>query len=229
LVAWNPVTQKVVWKVPYPTSANGGVMVTGGGLVFQGTVDGTFNAYSATTGKLLWFFAAQAPLIAPPISYAVNGRQHVTVLTGLGTSAGIVAAGIEKYGIDPRTQARRVLTFTLDGHATLPPAGSLRPSAVEDPEFTPDARTAEAGQAAYNRHCLYCHGSSVVSGSHAPDPRRSAIPLAAQAFARVVRDGEFVANGMPAFGEFTDEQLANIRQYIRTEAERMCRSSNTGT
>ena len=29
-------------------------MATGGDLVFQGTNDGMFNAYSATTGRKLW-------------------------------------------------------------------------------------------------------------------------------------------------------------------------------
>jgi quinohemoprotein ethanol dehydrogenase len=60
-----------------------------------------------------------------------------------------------------------------------------------------------------------------VSGTHAPDLRRSAIPLSAQAFTRVVRDGGLVPNGMPAFGELTDEQVAKLRQYVRTEAERL--------
>jgi quinohemoprotein ethanol dehydrogenase len=68
----------------------------------------------------------------------VNGTQYVTLLTGLGTGAGLMAsetAGAEKYGIDPRSQARRVLTFALDGKATLPPALPAIPPAVEDPGF----------------------------------------------------------------------------------------------
>jgi quinohemoprotein ethanol dehydrogenase len=219
VVAWNPLTQKVVWKRSSPVF-HGGIMVTAGDLVFQGAADGTFQAYAAATGKLLWSFAAQASAIAPPISYAVNGKQYVTVLASPG-SAGAAGAMIKKQVIDLSRQARRVLTFALDGKAILPAAGAVDLPMVEDPEFKPDAGHAEAGQTVYEEHCLTCHGASGVSRTPAPDLRRSAIPLSAEAFAGIVRDGAFVPRGMPAFGEFTNEQLGNLRQYIRSEAEKV--------
>jgi quinohemoprotein ethanol dehydrogenase len=224
LVAWDPVTQKAKWKVTHPTNVNGGVMATAGDLVFQGTIDGTFNAYAGMTGKLLWSFTAQAPLIAPPMSYTVNGRQYVSVLTGLGTGTGLMAseiAGAERYGIDPRSQARRVLTFALDGRATLPPAAPAIPPTTEDPGFKPDARSAEKGEAIYDERCWICHGKGVVGATHAPDLRRSAIPLSAESFAVVVHDGRLTPAGMPTFGELTNEQLGDLRQYIRTEAAKL--------
>ena len=225
LVAWDPVTQKAAWKVPQPTIVNGGVLTTGGDLVFQGMVDGTFDAYSATNGQRLWSFPAQAPLYAPPLSYAAHGKQYVTILTGLGTMTALVAAAeIEKYGIDSRSQARRVLTFALEGQEKLPAAVSVR-AAVEDPDFKPDAHSAEAGRTLFG-NCGVCHGPDVIGVVQAPDLRRSAIPLSAVAFAHIVRDGAFVAKGMPAFGEFTDEQLAQLRQYIRTEAQKLRKNSD---
>ena len=199
-------------------------MATAGDLVFQGTIDGTFKAYAGTTGKVLWSFSAQAPLLAPPMSYAVNGRQYVTVLTGLGTGTGLMAseiAGAERYGIDSRSQARRVLTFALDGKATLPPAAPAIPPAIEDPGFKPDGRSAEAGEAIYDQHCWICHGKGVVGVIHAPDLRRSAIPLSAEAFASIVHDGRLTSAGMPTFDELTNEQLGDLRQYIRTEAAKL--------
>lgn len=225
LVAWNPATQRAAWSVPHPTYLNGGVLVTAGNLVFQGTVDGTLKAYAATTGRQIWSFAAQAPLIAQPISYAVNGRQFATLLTGLGmglSSQASVAYGgqIERYGIDPRSQARRVLTFALDGHATLPPAQAPAPP-VADPTFQPDAQHAAAGQSIYNRYCTRCHGMVVIASIHAPDLRRSAIPLVPDAFEKIVRDGALAFNGMPAFNELTDAQLADLQQYIRTQAQEL--------
>jgi quinohemoprotein ethanol dehydrogenase len=224
LVAWDPVTQKAKWKAPHPTNVNGGVMATAGDVVFQGTIDGTFKAYAGTTGKLLWSFSAQAPLLAAPISYTVNGRQYVTLLTGLGTGAGLMAseiAGAEKYGIDPGSQARRVLTFALDGKATLPAAAPAIPPMIGDPGFKPDARSSEAGESIYDQRCWICHGKGVVGVIHAPDLRRSAIPLSAEAFADVVHDGRLTPAGMPTFGELTNEQLGDLRQYIRTEAAKL--------
>ena len=228
LVAWDPLTQKAVWTVPHPTNVNGGVMATAGGLVFEGTIDGTFKAYAAKTGKVVWSFSVHAPLIAPPASYAVNGRQYVTVLTGLGTGAGLMASeipGAEKYGIDPRSQARRVLTFALDGSATLPASEPAALPPMEDPGFKPDTHRAEAGEAIYNQRCFICHGAAAVGVIHAPDLRRSAIPLSAEAFASVVHDGRLTPMGMPTFGELTDEQLEALRQYIRTEAQKLRQSS----
>jgi quinohemoprotein ethanol dehydrogenase len=43
--------------------------------------------------------------------------------------------------------------------------------------------------------------------------------LSGEAFKSIVHDGASVPNGMPTFGELTDEQLSNLRQYLRTEAQ----------
>jgi quinohemoprotein ethanol dehydrogenase len=224
LIAWNPVTQRAVWTAPYPTYVNGGVLATGGNLVFQGTIDNFLRIYSAKTGDLLWSFNARAPLIAAPISYELRGKQQVTVLTGLGM--GLVAAvgelgdKVERYGIDPRTQARRVLTFALDGKQELPPART--PSAPPlDIAFVADEAHAKAGETVYARDCIYCHGASVIASIHAPDLRRSSIPLEPQVFEKIVRGGAMIPGGMPGFEELSDKQLADLRQYIRTEAKRL--------
>ena len=224
LLAWDPVTQKPIWSVAHPTYLNGGILATGGNLVFQGTVDGTFKAYSATTGKIQWSFAAQAPIVATPISYSAKGRQFVTLLTGLGmgivAGAGALGERVEQYGIDPRSQARRVLTFALDAKLTLPPRIPV-PAPPDDPGFRSDAPAASVGESIYSRHCATCHGFAVIGAIQAPDLRRSIVPLAPDVFSGVVRDGSLVSRGMPAFKEFTDGQLAELRQYIRTQAQNL--------
>ncbi|MET0545665.1 MAG: PQQ-dependent dehydrogenase, methanol/ethanol family, partial [Caulobacterales bacterium] len=110
LVAWNPISQKLAWKVPTPLFWNGGAMATAGDLVFQGQADGLFSAYKADTGERLWSMQAHGAVLAAPISYSVGGRQYVTVLTGMGLTAGINAFGLPRR-FDYRTQERRVLTF----------------------------------------------------------------------------------------------------------------------
>ena len=40
------------------------------------------NAYDAATGKTLWTHQTGVNVGAPPMSYAVNGRQYVAVATG---------------------------------------------------------------------------------------------------------------------------------------------------
>ena len=44
LIAWDPVAQKEVWRVPHGGPWNGGVLATAGNLVFQGSADGKFSA-----------------------------------------------------------------------------------------------------------------------------------------------------------------------------------------
>jgi quinohemoprotein ethanol dehydrogenase len=222
LIAWSPVTQKLAWRVDYPTYLNGGVMVTGGDLVFQGTVDGMFKAFSATDGRQLWCFDAHAPMIAPPITYEAGGKQYVTVLTGLGmaypmNAAVLAGPSIERYGLDPRTQARRVLSFVIGGKQTLPPR-AVAPPPPADPTFKPDSAHFMPGAMAYSAHCLTCHGSLAVGSIHAPDLRRSAIPQERAAFIQIVRGGTLQAQGMPEFGELTDAQLDDIAYYLRAQA-----------
>ncbi len=223
LIAWNPVTQKQAWKVPTPGPWNGGVMATGGDLVFQGRIDGKFNAYAADSGKLLWSYAAQAPVTAPPISFAVKGRQYVTVLTGMGTS-GAAFGPLLPVSIDYRTQARRVLTFALDGKAVLPKSEPFVPVASEDPTYAPNAALAAKGAVSYAIHCAVCHGISAVAAGHAPDLRASMIPTDQASFESVVREGVLVPNGMPRFEEFDQAKLDGIRQYLRGEADKLRQS-----
>ena len=54
LLAWDPVKQKEAWRVEHVAPWNGGTLTTAGNLVFQGTADGRFVAYNATTGEKLW-------------------------------------------------------------------------------------------------------------------------------------------------------------------------------
>jgi len=219
LQAWDPVNQRSVWRVPNPSFWNGGTMTTAGNLVFQGQIDGAFKAYAADSGRPLWSFDAGAAVIAPPISYSVGDRQYVTVLSGNDTSGAAFGLLYEKYGIDYRTQKRRILTFALDGTATLPPKSApVKYIALEDTDYREDPSSAKRGERTYNLHCAVCHGVAIVPGGHAPDLRNSPVMLSADAFRAIVRDGALVANGMPQFDEFAADRLEDLRQFVRATA-----------
>ena len=218
LIAWDPVTQKLVWEVPTFGGWNGGVLATGGDLVFQGQIDGRFSAYEARHGKELWHFAAQDALLAAPISYLVGGKQYVSVVVGMTGTAAIDPRSLGGLVFDYRTQKRRVLTFALDSNAELPPAPPAVIQAAPDPDYKPDAALAATGAAIFGFNCGICHGPGAVSGGTAPDLRSSDIPSAADSFHAVVRDGTRVAAGMPSFKDMTESDIAAIRQYIRSRA-----------
>ena len=79
----------------------GGTLATAGNIVFTGEGNGNFNAFDASTGKLLWQYRSEFGVNAPPISYSINGRQYITVAAG----------GNKLYGYKTGDE---VLTFTLD-------------------------------------------------------------------------------------------------------------------
>jgi hypothetical protein len=84
LKAWDPVTQTVKWSVEHPAAWNGGVLSTGGNLVFQGNVGGDFVAYNASDGTKLWSFPAQTGVVAAPATYTIGDEQYVVGARRLG-------------------------------------------------------------------------------------------------------------------------------------------------
>ena len=86
-VAINPLTGEKAWEVPltdFPSSA--GMLATGGGLLFTGRLTGEFIALDEATGDTLWQFKTGSSVNSTAISYTHNGRQYVTVASGLGGS-----------------------------------------------------------------------------------------------------------------------------------------------
>jgi quinohemoprotein ethanol dehydrogenase len=193
-------------------------MATAGNLVFQGRLDGMFAAYDAKSGKMLWSYDAKAAIIAPPISYAVGGRQYVSVLTGVTGSRVMFGEQLSKLGIEYRSQQRRMLTFALDGKGTLPPRIVPSQQPVDDPGYKADTAAAGRGAVAYHYQCYLCHGMGAVAGGGAPDLRASAMPLSAEAFHGIVKGGALLPNGMPRFDFLSDADVEAIRQYVRSRA-----------
>ncbi|QQN75125.1 PQQ-dependent dehydrogenase, methanol/ethanol family [Croceicoccus sp. YJ47] len=218
LTAYDPVAQKPAWRIPMDVPFSGGAMATAGGLVFQGRVNDDFVAYDAKSGKVLWTFDAKAPVIAPPITYTADGVQYVTVIAGIGTSPGLFGPMTAKFGIDYRTQARRVLTFRIGAAGTLPAKQPYTAVAFADPDYRADARLETAGEGIFNARCAVCHGGAVIAGGTAPDLRTSAAVADPATFHQIVRGGALVHNGMPQFQELSDRELRALRQYIRARA-----------
>ena len=102
LTAWDPVRRKPVWQLPENFPVWSGTVVTGGNLVFYGTMDGWFKAVDARTGKELWKFKTDSGVIGQPVSYrGPDGHQYIAVLSGVGGWSGAIVSG----PIDPRDSA----------------------------------------------------------------------------------------------------------------------------
>ncbi len=219
LRAWDPVAQKEAWSIELPGDWPGGVLATAGDLVFQGRIDGYLIAYDAKTGKEVWSYKSVAPIVAPPIAYNVDGKQYVTVLTGSGSQGGgILATGNAAYRTD-YALPRHVLTFALDGTATIPAFEMPAQVPPPDPDFKPEPERVMAGAMAFaDNACLVCHGLNAIGGGAAPDLRFSPMILSADAFKAVVKDGLLKPRGMPPSPHLSDETLEQMRHYLRMRA-----------
>lgn len=85
VTAWDLATLEKKWEAPRESEIRwGGPLVTGGDLVFTGTMRGLLQALDAGNGRPLWQFQTGSGIMAHPVTYSVNGRQYVAVMSGRG-------------------------------------------------------------------------------------------------------------------------------------------------
>ncbi|MAG82036.1 MAG: PQQ-dependent methanol/ethanol family dehydrogenase [Limnobacter sp.] len=85
LRAMNPKTGKIEWEITNNAPLWGGVLTTGGNLVFWGTPEGFLKAADAKTGKEVWKFQTGSGVVAPPVTWkGKDGQQYVAVVSGWG-------------------------------------------------------------------------------------------------------------------------------------------------
>lgn len=212
LLAWDPVKQRKVWQIPQPNTFNGGVLATGGNLIFQGLNTGDFGAYSADKGEKLWSFDAQNGILSAPISFSVGGRQYVSVIASYRSSVA------NQPNWDYRQQKRRVLTFALGAARRLPRFERVAEPVLDDPAFKIDPAKSALGMATYNSSCFICHGAGMTAGGAAPDLRKSAVALDPEGFNAVLREGALMERGMGKFANLTDAEVEGLRHFIRQRA-----------
>ena len=161
-MAWDPIAQKEKWRLTFDRPGiTGGTLATAGNLLFHGSNDGSFSAYTADTGRKLWSLML-SPGFANPVTYTIDGVQYVTVATG---RSGEQAPG-------------RLYTFAVDGRGAMP---SMAP--VPPPEDPSGINTAEAIRAEFDRVglpdeparalvqqlCGGCHQPTVVTRFRQPE------------------------------------------------------------
>jgi alcohol dehydrogenase (cytochrome c) len=84
LRAMDPKTGKVVWEYKNKAPLWGGVLTTGGDLVFTGTPEGYLKAFNAKTGQELWKFNTGSGVVGSPVTWEMDGEQYVAVMSGWG-------------------------------------------------------------------------------------------------------------------------------------------------
>ena len=221
LKAFNFLTGEEKWAVEFPHFWNGGVLATEGGLVFQGNVLGMFAAYDASTGEVLWDFNTYVSMLAPPITYQIDGVQYVSILTG--TGGGDLFSGAP---LDPvpnpasltYSNTGRLLVFKLGGDESLP-SPTLRDMTIPEQQLVAmsDEKIAE-GEILYHDFCAPCHGLIARSGGVIADLRMMGSG-SHENFNAIVLEGALTANGMASFADsLTADETAVIHAYVKARA-----------
>jgi len=212
LIAWDPVNQKEVWRAPHKGPWNGGALATGGGLVFQGTADGHFNAYDAAKGAPLWSADTYAATLSGPMTYTVDGEQYVAVGAGFGSVFYLVAG----FAVDNGNPFNgKIVVYKLGGKATLAKPPLTKVPFPKPPEAAASPVLVAEGHSTFNHFCLVCHGYDAIGGGVIPDLRYSPLIADAASFKAVVLGGQRKAEGMVSFAPtLKDADAEAIRAYL---------------
>ncbi|MCV3272024.1 PQQ-dependent dehydrogenase, methanol/ethanol family [Roseobacter sinensis] len=213
LLAWDPVNQREAWRAEYVSPWNGGTLTTAGNLVFQGTADGRFIAYDATTGETLWQTPVTSGVVAAPMTWEKDGTQYVTIAVGWGGVYGLMQRATERVG------PGRVFTFRVGGTAEMPRFEmSDRTELVSGVPY--DRAQVEAGLATYVANCLFCHGvPGVNNGGAIPNLGYSASETLVNADVWVL-EGAGIHNGMPRFdAHLSEADVQAILAFIQGTAD----------
>ncbi len=213
LMAWDVANKKVAWTHQYPAPWNGGTLTTAGNLVFQGSADGSFTAYNATTGEELWKSPTGSGVIAGASTYLVDGVQYVSVAVGWGGALGSL------IHVSANESPGTVYTFALGGKAPLPAftpynAGTL----VQGVAYKP--ADVGPGTGLYVANCALCHGTpGVNNGGNVPN--LGYVPASVIAnLPNYVINGPYSQAGMPNFaGKLTPAEVTQIAAFIQGTAD----------
>jgi mono/diheme cytochrome c family protein len=200
--------------VSHRSEVNGGALATAGNLVFHGSGDGALAAYRANDGVMLWGAVIGIAVMAPPISYRVNGEQYIAVTVGMGGSA-----GLNMTEFDYRN-AGYVIGWKLAGKASLPVVEKRAPGVVQVEQTSASPERIAEGQALYAQHCFRCHGVGTKSGGVLPDLRFSSRETHAR-WNDIVLGGIRADRGMASFADVIGPaDAAAIQVYVIAQAHR---------
>ena len=112
LVVVDPATAEVKQRKAMPYADTSGALATAGGIVVTALIDGTVMVLDDQTLDELWSLNVGTGINAPPMTYAVNGKQYIAIATGLtANQKGRVATTPELKGLG--TGATMIFVFGL--------------------------------------------------------------------------------------------------------------------
>lgn len=83
VVALDPITGAQKWKFDMTDVTDSGILTTVSDVLFTGGHEGHFYALDARNGTMLWKASLGGQISTGPITYMVDGKQYVSVISGL--------------------------------------------------------------------------------------------------------------------------------------------------
>jgi PQQ-dependent dehydrogenase (methanol/ethanol family) len=219
LIAWNPAAGTAKWTADLAVNINGGILSTGGNLVFEGTGDGYFKAYNAANGEQLWSFDTGSSIQAAPSTVEIDGEQLILLPVGIGGAMAKMAPGF----LGQRANGpSRLLAFSVGANGLLPAREAEAPFPKPPRPRPTAAALIEQGRDLFtNAGCAECHGPDAkrqVGQSQVADLRRASAETHDQFFA-IVLGGSRREKGMPVFaGALSGEDARTIQSFILNQA-----------
>jgi quinohemoprotein ethanol dehydrogenase len=208
------VKQKEVWRVKHDFHWNGGVVTTAGGLVFQGAADGNLSAYDGDDGKLLWKVNVGTGVIAPPISYMVDGVQYISFQVGWGGSN---VALWEKA--TPNVYTAHIYTFKLEGKTKMPEMIPMQQPVPLNVDYPGTNTEISRGGEIYLQYCMPCHGTIDRNYGSLPDLGHMQ-KVKFDIMDSIVLKGMLEPLGMPNFGnKLSGTDIDLLKKYIAAQAK----------
>ena len=116
LQAVNLATQELAWSFREFMPPSSAVLATGGGLVFSGALDQSFKAFDQADGEVLWSTDLGDIAASFPISYSVNGKQHIALIIG---QPGLHASALIGHAMQTSGDPSRFAGLTREGPALV--------------------------------------------------------------------------------------------------------------
>lgn len=218
--AIDPLTGKSKWEVPSSVPMNGGVLSTGGDLVFSGAQTGELFAFDSESGEVLWYFKTGSGIIAPPTTYTLDGIQYIAVMSGIG-GAYVQFSGDEN--LKPINPGGSLWVFALtsreasgasragNGKNVLMKKAAVS-TVVKEAVTSPLSDLATKGRTLFNQTCAHCHGVNRVTVGNTSFDLRGFPKGEKRRFIDSVLDGK---DQMPAWrGKLNKKEVDQLFAYV---------------
>ena len=179
----------------------------------QGDAEGFFSIRDVKDGSVIKQFDLRSGIVAPPVTYMVDGEQYITVLVGWGGHIAKVKKFVDR--LHPGT----IYTFKLSGTASFPEKLPGDPIPLTAQRTTAEPVQIGNGWNVYTRFCAHCHTMPGSGGGSVPDLARSVDGMLAN-YKAIVINGSLASKGMPGLeGLITEQEVEDVKAFVLWAAE----------